>query len=225
MNNISKVNNCKTIDIDVSKLTVVNVGDYTIDKIRKEIEREWKEGDRVNLDFKGLSITGAGMNRQIDYLLETLVKYNCEITDVSKEVEDEYVCYLGGNYHLIDTKYKGDEKAYFEYFKKNLELNGYDFMVRDNYYLKDIVRKTIIKPIKMDDAYFYYYELKSGYAEPKNLVGDNNVLDMFNYNKISNSDLLKRENCFRFPLKGQESEIIELISILVGNRLSLGNNK
>lgn len=221
----SAVKTGNTIEIDVSKLTVVNVGDYTIDKIRREIENLWEEGDRVILDFKGLSITSAGMHRQIDYLLETLVKYNCEITDVSKEVEDEYICYLGGNYHLIDTKFKDDEQSYFKYFKKNLELNNYDFMVKDNYYLKDIVRKTVIKPIKMDDKYFYYYELKSGFAEPKNLIGDISIKDVFNYNKISNSDLLKRENCFRFPLKGHESEIIELFSILVGNRLSIGNNK
>lgn len=202
------------IVIDVSKLTVVTVGDYTIDKIRGEIEKVWKSGNLVLLDFKGLSITGAGMLGQIDYLLETLAKYNCDIKDVSEDVENEYTCYLGGNYYLIDHKFKDNETKYFEYFKEMLEMNDYGFMVKDNYYTKDFVKKSIIKPIKMDDKNFYYYEIKSGYAEPKYLL-DMNLEEISNKHVISNTDLLSRENCFRFPLKGKESEIIELFNLLV----------
>lgn len=199
------------VEIDVGKLTVNSVGDYTVKKIMDILDekRVVEENKTVLLNFKGLTVLGASHKDNIGMLLQLIIKYNCSVVGLSEMVEEELRCYLHSDKIIID---RGESSEYLRIFKENLNKGKKNrFRVKDNYYSKDFIKKELMIDLGFKDNNYYYIQLKPCYTEPKYIV-EEDFNELFDLKILHKTDLLLNEYRIRESVGETEYLIIDLLS-------------
>lgn len=205
------------IEVDVGKLTVNSVGDYTVKKIMDilDSERAVEENKSVLLNFKGLTVLGASHKDNIGMLLKLIIEYNCSVVGLSELVEDELRCYLHSDKLIVETE---GSTEFLKVFKENLNKgNKNRLRVKDNFYSKDFIKKELIIDLGFKGNNYYYIQLKPCYTEPKYIV-EEDFNELFSLKIIHKSDLILNEYRIRESVGDTEYLTVDLLSKLLKSK-------